>query len=128
MDDQIKKCSFKDHKETNAIFYCIQCKVYMCNKCENFHSKLLENHQTFKIEKDIEDVFLGICKEENHQIKLEYFCKSHNQLCCAACISKIKKNGNGKHKDCDVCLIEDIKDEKKNKIKDNINYLKDITK
>jgi len=127
MDDQIKKCSFKDHKETNAIFYCIQCKVYMCNKCENFHSKLLENHQTFKIEKDIEDVFLGICKEENHQIKLEYFCKSHNQLCCAACIAKIKKNGNGKHKDCDVCLIEDIKDEKKNKIKDNINYLKDIS-
>jgi len=127
MDDQIKKCSFKDHKETNAIFYCIQCKVYMCNKCENFHSKLLENHQTFKIEKDIEDVFLGICKEENHQIKLEYFCKSHNQLCCAACIAKIKKNENGKHKDCDVCLIEDIKDEKKNKIKDNINYLKDIS-
>ena len=120
MDDQIKKCSFKDHKETNAIFYCIQCKVYMCNKCENFHSKLLENHQTFKIEKDIEDVFLGICKEGNHQIKLEYFCKSHNQLCCAACIAKIKKNENGKHKDCDVCLIEDIKDEKKNKIKDNI--------
>ena len=126
MEDHIKKCSFKDHKETKAIFYCIQCKVYMCNKCENFHSKLCENHQIFNIEKDI-DVFLGICKEENHQIKLEYFCKSHNQLCCGACIAKIKKNQNGKHKDCDVCLIEEIKDEKKNKIKENINYLKDIS-
>ena len=126
MEDHIKKCSFKEHKETKAIFYCIQCKVYMCNKCENFHSKLCENHQIFNIEKDI-DVFLGICKEENHQIKLEYFCKSHNQLCCGACIAKIKKNQNGKHKDCDVCLIEEIKDEKKNKIKENINYLKDIS-
>jgi len=110
-----KKCSFKDHKEIKAIFYCVECKVYLCNKCENFHSKLCEKHLTFNIENNTGDIFTGNCKEENHQIKLEYFCKNHNQLCCAACIAKIKKNENGKHKDCDVCLIEDVKDEKKTK-------------
>ena len=122
-----KKCSFKEHKEINANFYCIECKVYLCNKCENFHSKLFEKHQIFSIDKDIGDIFIGICKEKNHQIQLEYFCKTHNELCCAACIAKIKKNQNGKHKDCDVCLIEDIKDEKKNNIKKNIKFLEDLS-
>ena len=31
------------------------------------------------------------------------------------------------HKDCDVCFIEDIKEEKKNKIKSNIKYLEDLS-
>ena len=48
------------------------------------------------------------------------FCKNHNTLCCAACISKIQSKGNGKHKNCDVCNIEEIKDEKKNTLKNNI--------
>ncbi len=32
------------------------------------------------------------CQEEGHNIKLEYFCKSHNQLSDAAYKVKIKKN------------------------------------
>jgi len=129
MENEIpeKKCSFKEHKEIKAIFYCVECKVYLCNKCENFHSKLFEKHVIFNIENCTGEIFTGNCKEENHQIKLEYFCKSHNQLCCAACIAKIKKNENGKHKDCEVCLIEDIKDEKKNKIKENIKFLEELS-
>ena len=124
---QNKKCSFKDHEEIDAIIYCGECKVYMCNKCEIFHSKLLSNHQTFILEKDIEEIFTGFCKEENHPNKLEYFCITHNQLCCAACLCKIKKNENGKHKDCDTCIIEDIKDEKLKKLKENIKYLEDLS-
>ena len=122
-----QKCSFKDHEEINANFYCGECKVYMCNKCENFHSKLLQKHEIFNIEKSKGIIFTGICREENHQMKLEYFCKTHNQLCCAACIAKIIKDKNGMHKDCEVCIIEDIKDEKKNKIKENIKYLEDLS-
>ena len=61
-------------------------------------------------------------------MKLEYFCRNHNQLCCAGCIAKIKKEKNGMHKDCDFCIIEEIKDEKKNKIKENIKYLENLSK
>ena len=43
---------------------------------------------------------IGLCKEENHSNILEYFCKSHNVLCCAACINKIKGKGNGQHSYC----------------------------
>ena len=127
MENKEKKCSFKEHEEINANYYCGECRVYMCKKCENFHSKLLHNHQIFNLEKENQEIFTGLCNEEDHQKKLEFFCKTHNQLCCVVCISKIKLNKYGIHKDCDVCLLEDIKDEKKRKIKDNIKYLEDLS-
>ena len=37
-------------------------------------------------------------------------------------------NGYGQHFNCQVCLIKDIKDEKKNKLKENIKYLEDSSK
>ena len=39
-EKNIKKCSSKKHKEIDAIYYCLECRVYMCNKCENFHCDL----------------------------------------------------------------------------------------
>ena len=122
-----KKCSLQEHNNTNALVYCALCKIYMCNKCESFHSKIFPNHKLINIEKGNNEIFIEHCQEEGHNDKLEYFCKSHNQLCCAACIAKIKKNQNGKHKDCEVCIIEDIKEEKKNKIKENIKYLEELS-
>ena len=127
MENNTKKCSFQEHGEIKAIYYCGECQIYMCNKCEIFHSKLLQKHQTFNIDNEKGEIFTGLCEEEDHMKKLEYFCKIHNKLCCAVCISKIKKNNNGTHKDCDVCIIEDIKEEKKNKIKENIKYLEEIS-
>ena len=59
-------------------------------------------------------------------MNLDYFCISHNQLCCAACLSKIKVKGNGKHNKCDVCTIKKIKNKKKNKLEENIKYLKEL--
>ena len=119
------KCSFEEHKDIDAIITCPECKIYMCNKCENFHSSLFKNHHPYKLNIE-EEIFTGFCKEKNHTMKLAYFCKNHNQLCCAACIAKINNKGDGQHKDCDVCNIESIKDEKKNKLKENIKNLEDL--
>ena len=112
MENQ-RKCTLVEHKEICAIMYCPEYKIYMCNKCENYHSPWYKNHHPYKLNKD-EDIFTGYCKEENHFDELKYFCKTHNQLCCAACIAKINENGDGQHKDCDVCSIQKIKEEKKN--------------
>ena len=127
MENKNEKCSNKEHKEINAISYCQKCNVYMCNKCEIFHSKLCENHHTYKLDEKKKDLFTGLCKEENHNAELEFFCKTHNLLCCVACVSKVKKKGKGQHTDCDVCCIEDIKNEKKSKLKENIKILQDIS-
>ena len=122
-----KKCSFKAHKESNAISYCEQCKIFMCNKCLNHHKELFKNHQQYNIDKNNNDIFIDICKENGHEKKLEFFCKTHNELCCVGCIVKLNEKGYGQHKDCDICSIENIKEEKKNKLNENINYLQDLS-
>ncbi len=66
-------------------------------------------------------------KEERHKIKLEYFCKNHNELCCAACLCKLKNKGNGKHTDCEAVNSEEIKDEKLANLKDNIKLLEKLS-
>jgi len=128
MENKNKKCSTKNHEEIAAFIYCQECRIYICKKCEKIHSELFYNHHTYNLDRDIKDIFTGFCKEENHLEKLQFFCKTHNTLCCSSCIIKIKRKGKGQHTDCNVCNIEDIKEEKKNKLKDNIKYLEDISK
>ena len=126
MESQRKKCS--EHKDINANIYCKKCEIYMCNKCETHHSKLFKNHQGFILNSNSEDIYNEFCEEKEHQNnKLNYFCKNHNKLCCGLCIAKIQGKGDGQHKDCDVCIIDDIKDEKKCKIKDNIKLLEELS-
>ena len=123
-----KKCSMKDHKDIDAIIYCQQCRINMCNKCEKLHSELFKDHYFYNLNEELKDIFTGFCKEKkHHQIKYEYFCKTHNQLCCASCLCKIKGKGNGNHKDCDVCFIKYIEGEKKKKLDENMKFLEDLS-
>ena len=121
------KCSIQEHEQMKPIMYCLECKINMCNKCLNFHSALFKNHHTYNIDNNIENIFIDICKENNHNIKLEYYCKNHNKLCCCACISKIKKNGKGNHHDCDICTIDEIINMKKNNLIENVKILEDLS-
>ena len=76
MSVQKNNCSSSEHEEIDANIYCFECKLHFCNKCEIFHSKIFKNHQTCNIKnlnKDIEDIFTGICKEKEHYNKLEFF-------------------------------------------------------
>ena len=128
VENNKKKCSLNEHKENDAVIYCQECKVYMCNKCEKMHSGFLKFHHIYSLDKNINEIFTGLCLYPNHSIILEYYCKTHNQLCCAACLAKIKKKGgNGKHKDCEVYLISKIKNEKKENLKYNIKNLEDLS-
>ena len=122
-----KKCTSESHEEINAISFCSECKIYMCNKCDKIHSNLIKNHHTYNLNENVNEIFTGICKEEKHNIEIEFFCKTHNLLCCSSCITKIKDDYHGKHTDCEVCLITNIKEEKRNKLKDNIKYLEDLS-
>ena len=61
------------------------------------------------IKENQSEIFTGICGQKNHINYLEFFCKTHNQLCCLACVSNINKAGYGQHKFCDISIIKDIK-------------------
>ena len=129
--DSIKKCSAESHKENKATYFCEDCNVYMCNKCYNFHNELLKNHHyvhDLNEENYTENILSTKCQEENHKLELKFFCKSHNKLCCAACISKIKGEGYGQHTDCNVCLLNEIKNEKKNNLLENLKLLENFSK
>ena len=106
------KCSLDEHSNVDTVIFCQDCMIFMCNKCEKVHSEIFKKHNKFKFDRDIKDLFTGFCREKYHT-KLKYFCKSHNKLCCAACISKIQDLENGQHFGCNVCNIKDIENEKK---------------
>ena len=97
----------------------------LCQKLKIYQ----KNHKLINLDKDkeINDIFTGYCKENSHLEKLEFFCKNHNKLCCSSCIIKIKKEGKGQHANCDICLIEDIKDEKNKIFKKNIEILEELS-
>ena len=129
MKDNDIKCSSINHKENDAILLCQDCKIYMCKKCESFHSGLFQKHTQFDLKsfKGENELFTGLCMEKNHLIEFKFFCKSHNKLCCSECITKIKGDEYGQHTDCSICPIKDIKDEKYNKLKENIKLLEDLS-
>ena len=115
-----KKCSFEEHKDIDAISYCSKCDIYVCEKCKDYHNNLINRNHNQIFNKENNE----ICLEKNHQEKLEYFCRTHNKLCCRACVTKIKGLGNGQHSECDICFVKDITDERKNLLEQNIIYLK----
>ena len=128
MEIHKKKCSLREHSEINANIYCKKCEIYMCNKCEVHHFKLYDNHQNFILNEGFDEINEEFCEEETHNhFKLKYFCKTHNKLCCASCITKIKGENDGQHKDCEICCVEDIKEERINKVKENIKILEEVS-
>ena len=120
--EKTQKLKSNRHEEIKSIFSFKESNSYMFNKCSNFHSELFENHHNYAFRKEKDDIFNGLCKENGHSIELKFFCKTHNQLCCVACICKLKGNGYGQHTDCEVCFIDEIKNEKKNILKDIYNF------
>ena len=129
MENIKENCSLKEHENSDAIKYCPECKIYMCIKCDKLHSELFKIHHEYNyLDKDKEQIYTGFCQEKNHSYKLEFFCKNHNQLCCLACLNKMKNNIYGQHSNCSVITIEEIKDEKKSKYNENIRKLEELSK
>ena len=76
-----KKCSLNEHNQSDAINYCKECKIYLCNKCNNYHNEIFKIHHIINLNKNNEEIiFTGLCQEKNHFNKLDYFCKTHNSI------------------------------------------------
>ena len=128
MDEKLKYCSLPGHSKNEAILFCLGCKLFMCNKCENQYTEICKNHIKYKFDnKNQKDIFIGYCLEKNHLDELKYFCKEHNILCCANCITKIKDEENGQHSNCDICPVKDVEKEKHDKLKENIQKLDNMS-
>ena len=121
----MNKCSLPEHSKIDPIIFCQECRIFMCNQCYKIHQEICRNHHQYKLDNNIKDIFTGFCLEKNHT-ELKYYCKTHNKLCCAECITKIKDEENGQHSDCDICIIKEIENEKRIKLNENLQKLENI--
>ena len=127
MEESMQKiCYSKSHYKQRATNYCIKCKKYLCETCSTTHCEKNQYHNLLSVDDDLNLQFTGFCAEGHHKNKLDYYCYTHNNLCCAACLCKIKDKGDGQHTECKACHIQEIKDEKKNILENNIKLLKSL--
>ncbi len=67
MEDNKKYYFLPEHSENEAISFCFNCKLFMCNKCEKQYSEGCKNHTKYKIDNNNQkDKFIGCCLEKNH--------------------------------------------------------------
>ena len=123
----IQKCSSIKHNNEKATTFCNKCKKFLCETCSTNHCDKNPKHYLFSVEKDLNLNFTGFCNEDQHKNKLDYYCFTHNNLCCAACLCKIKDQGDGQHSECKACYIGEIKNEKKIKLENNIKRLENFS-
>ncbi|VDI49321.1 Hypothetical predicted protein [Mytilus galloprovincialis] len=97
----------KRHLNKSAEEYCPQCEEALCRECKDHHklSKLLKSHQTITVDKynKLPPFIKQISQNcEEHDCFLEFYCKSHDALCCKLCLIS-------GHKECkETIFIEDF--------------------
>ena len=118
MEGQKYLCFNDDHEEqVAATKFCPECKQFYCEDCLKLHNKLYKKHKPKALEDKI--IFKGMCNEYQHNEKYEYFCRTHNKLCCSKCTTKIKDETHGEHSNCEVCKLVDILSEKEKIFEEN---------
>ena len=64
-------------------YYCIECKIYLCNICMTYNQCSIKKHNLIDIIS-----FLKNLKCYDHNEKFSYYCKSCNKNKCILCQSK----------------------------------------
>ncbi|XP_063418462.1 uncharacterized protein LOC134701266 [Mytilus trossulus] len=99
-------CLNRDLNKT-AEEYCPQCEEVLCRECRDHHkiSRSSKSHKTITVNKyNRLPYFIKRIKHncEEHDFVLEFFCKSHDSLCCKICSISA-------HKECkEIIFIEDF--------------------
>ncbi|XP_063411411.1 E3 ubiquitin/ISG15 ligase TRIM25-like [Mytilus trossulus] len=108
-NEVVSFCDICQSRDINKLAeeYCPQCEEALCEDCLHHHkiSKLLKSHQTISFEKYnrlpyfIKKIKLN-CEE--HDCFFEFYCKSHDSLCCKLCLIS-------GHKECkETIFFEDF--------------------
>ncbi|VDI63956.1 Hypothetical predicted protein [Mytilus galloprovincialis] len=87
--------------------YCPVCEEALCTDCKDHHklAKATKNHQAISIDEYNKlPAFIREIKQhcDKHGDRFEFFCPTHNELCCKRCITT-------SHNECKECkVIEDF--------------------
>ena len=122
MENKNRKCSLGEHSKINAKTFCQDCKILMCDECEDFHKEICETHRLHKLDKNIINI-KDLLDQAMNLNEINFFCKTHNKFCYRKCKAKSKEEENDKINNCNVCLINYIEEDKRNELKNNIKDL-----
>ncbi|XP_052778417.1 uncharacterized protein LOC128215844 [Mya arenaria] len=81
-----------EYLNSEAHFFCDECKKIYCKKCIEFHSKLFRTHEVLgkqDVSKWVGYVGLSPLEacDKHGDKKLELLCEDHDELCCHMCVS-----------------------------------------
>ena len=86
----------EDNIEEGANEFCVDCGVYRCNLCKEFHRKLsiCKNHKIVFGSQNLTAVSpvsqrsgLGLYCGCNTNVEVEFYCKKHKDIMCGSCRS-----------------------------------------
>ena len=118
------RCSLEKHSNKAAKVFCQDCKILMCEECNETHLDICKLHNYHQLDKISTDK----CKNAKHISEINFFCKAHNRLCNTKCNSNPKNDLNGQEFNCEIFLLNNIEEEKRNKLKDNVKHLENELK
>jgi len=125
------KCSLEKHSNKAAKVFCQDCKILMCEECNEAHLDICKIHHYQQIGKSSNDK----CKDAQNIKEIIFFCKTHDRLCNTKCNAHPKNGINGQKFDCEIFLLNNIEEEKRKILKENIKlleyelkYIDDISK
>ena len=115
-----RKCS--KHQNAEVVTYYPECKKFCCTECDKLMRELFPEYHPLPIEEasELTLTFEDRCKEIGHSdCPLNYFCKTHNELCCSECAY----SGTGKHRGCAVVRARDMEMEFKARLSASVDSL-----
>ncbi len=116
-----KQCS---KHNLNVIEYCLDCKIWLCKKCQESHSDLFSNHHLSKDEPPNNDTCIS-----HPNCFLDRFCKDCHKLICHLCL--IEGNEHFNHSnisfdDLKMKIIKNVDNMKFNNFDEFNTFLNEI--
>ena len=93
-------CDSKDC-EKNITMFCVQCESFLCNTCNNAHTKCQPTHSTLPLNVDKENTFKVLCNTHNTACK--YMCCDIHT--CTYCIHRDHSKHNYSNLDNEIKSI-----------------------
>lgn len=133
LDSPVCKSCKKKGKIKPSLFWCVDCIVYYCGECFDFHSSLpvLEKHKTYSLSEIKKEPSLvtkarEICAE--HGLRFSKLCSERECVCCECCIYSEHINAcKGEHREIQPDIVAQLVDPKVIELKESLwNMLQDL--
>ena len=81
------KCDECDDDNDPVVALCVDCELYLCKVCHEYHKKKNRDHDTVTVPAG-EALLINFCSEHNNAVtEMEYYCEKCDKFTCLHCSS-----------------------------------------